>query len=422
MADYKRKKVHKILPKAPRKNNKSAHLEPSVPQRRKSASENTERSMRVLKGNYERKHRVKKFFTGVLCVIIACAVIVALFPVTLGENITNAFAVMGVGKYPNEIDGTVTLNAESKGLYYYVLTDTNIMAFSKNGKELFSVSHGFSSPVLKTSSTRALLLDQGGKKVSIYNLLGPKKSFETDSPIINGNISSSGAFAIATKPENYASTVTVYNSRFKKTYEWNSAKETVNNVTLSPNGRKIAVSTINVSLAKFESNVYVLTKKSADAIFSLNLDEKPVMDMNSYNSGFYVVTEDTYRHIKWSNFTTLSVSATGEIDMMRRSNRGSVLVFNRANDRGDNTIVIVSKRGRKVSEFKVNTIINDIEMSNGHIYCASDSKVMLYNKKGENIFLGNCGYGCERLAVIGSHSVAVINDNNIDKLVLEETR
>ena len=420
MAEYKRKKSHK-LPKAHKRRNNGAHSEPSVSQRR-NASENTDRSMRVIKGNYERKYKAKKFFTGVLCFLVACAVITAIFPVTLGENIANAFAVMGVGKYPNEIDGTVTLNAESKGLYYYVLTDTHIMAFSKNGKEIFSAAHGFSSPVLKTSCARALLFDQGSKKVSVYNLLGLKKSFETKAPIINGNICDSGALAIVTKSESYASTVTVYSNRFKKVYEWNSAKETVNNVTLSPNGRKIAVSTIDVSLAKFQSNVYVLTEKSADAIFSLNLDEKPVMDMNSYGNGFYVVTEDSYRHIRWSNFTTLNVSATGEVDMMRRSNRGSVLVFNRTNDRSDNTIVIVSKRGRKISEFKVNTIINDIEMSNGHIYCASDSKVTLYNKKGESIFIGNCGYGCERLAVIGSHSVAVINDNKIEKLVLEEAR
>lgn len=423
MPDYKRKKVKRSLPRAPKKRNDKVNNDISMKSfKTKEKQFDTDASMRVLKGNFERKLRVKKFFVSILCFFLVCGIITAIFPIGIGESIGNGISLLGVGKYPCEVEGTQTINAVSKGLYYYVLTDTHLMAFSRNGKQLFSSAHGFSAPVLETTKTRALLIDQGSQRVAVYNLQGLVKDFETKSPIITANICGNGTVAIVTKPENYASTVTLYNRNFKKIYEWNSAKETVNGIVLSRTGKKMAVSTVNVSGAQFQTNIYVLTQKSAEFVFTLGLNDKPVMDMYSYNSGFYVITEDAYRHIKWGRYSTKTITATGGIDMVRNCKSGTVLVFNRTNDRSDNTVILVSKAGRKISEFKASSIINDIEMFHRHIYCADDSTVTLYDKKGTPIYEGECGYGCVRLAVLGSHSVAVINDNNIEKLVLQEKR
>ncbi len=417
MPEYKRKKVRK----APRDKNRQVNKvrDDDIIMKPSSKGINDDAPIRVVKGRKLRnKRRARVALITVAALVAIVTVLNFLLPVSIAENITTTIALMGTGSYPIDITGVETLNTVSKGSYYYVLSDTNIHAFTNGGKRIYDEAHGFYSPILVTSQTRALVFDQGGNTVNIYNLGGLVKKVQTEKAIINAAISRSGTFAIVTESDDYTAVVTVYNKNFDVVYEWNSAKDIVNCVTISPNGKKIALSTLNASGGKFTSKVIVLGFDSADPLHTLDLQENAVLYLTDSGKGFNVVTHNSYRFVNWSKYTTSEISDSGEIDIFRQTPSGVVIVFNRVNDKSDNTVIAVSNKGKKTAHFNINGIISDIKFTRGHIYCISDTMVNLYDKEGNLLRSGKCGYGVVRFSAISEYALAIITDSDIQKTEL----
>lgn len=419
MPEYKKKKVRKTVHNKRAKNvNNDIKMKPS--RVKKSIGVLPEKEMRVVKGNKLERNRKLRILGLTAVLLVAVLLLVSyIMPVSLSENISNWVALTGNGSYPIEISGAQTLNAISKGSYYYVLTDTNLSAFSNSGKQILSVAHGFSNPVLKTSQTRALIFEQGGNTLYVYNLKRLVKSIETKSSIITASISRSGAFAVATGSNEYTATVTVYNKRGNQIYQWNSAKNIVNNVCVSPSGKKIAVSTLNASGGQYVSGVEVLTFDSADAKANFEFSGEIIYSLENTRNGFLALTKSGSSYVSWSKYSKQDIKNERMLDMYRTDGNRSLLVFNRTSDRSDNLIMLLSSKGDKISEFQFNGIISDIEVSRGHIYCISDTKIYLFDKNGNVVRTGECGYGCKKIAAIGSNSVAVISDSSIEKVQIE---
>lgn len=420
MPEYKRKKVRKGFNAKKKRTSKSNDI---------IMSNFREKEKNVLPGNdikvvrgakLKQKHRTKIMITAISVICVACLFLSLVLPVSLSENVVNFFAVLGHGSYPSNISGSTVINTVSNSSYYYILSDTNVMAYTNGGKKIFSELHGFSNPVISVSSTRALVFDQGGKNLRIYNLSGEINSFETKNEIITANITRSGDFAVVTHSDSYTSTVNIYDKNCKHVYTWNSAKDIVNNVLLNSAGDKVAVSTLNAVSGQYASKVLILDFKSADPLYSLDLDTSLVISLQNTGKGVSVITNDKYKFITWSKFNTTEIESSGEINICRTDKKGTLLVFNRANDRSDNTVILVSNKGKKISEFKINGIITDISYNKNRVYYISDNMAHIFDKKGSLLRSALCDYGAIKFSVIGSNSLAVITDSQIMKVNIEK--
>ena len=226
MPEYRKKRVNRFKP-APRRKKKPIEaaedikMSPTEKRGKKTEKaakeENNELPLRVVNGKkLERRRKTKIFVSAAAIISLILTVIHIILPVGITENLENLVSLIGNGSYPINLESSDTLNTVSRGMYYYVLTDTRLNAFTNGGKEIYSNSHGFESPVLKTSATRAMVFDQGGNEAYIYNLKEQKQSLKTDTEIINAAISDSGVYAVITRSESYASVVTVYSRGGKR--------------------------------------------------------------------------------------------------------------------------------------------------------------------------------------------------------------
>ncbi len=413
MPDYKRKKFKKGFKAKRERTTKSNDIIMNGSKRKNVVPES---DIKVVRGNIlKQKRRTKILLTTVAILSAICIFLSLLLPVSLYENIVNTVALLGHGSYPANTYGSSVIDCVSNESYYYVLSDTNLTAYSNSGKKIFSELHGLSNPILSVSNTRAIVYDQGGKSLYIYNLSGLINSISTKYDIITANICRSGNIAVVTHSDSYTSTVNVYDKDCEQIYTWNSAKDIVNNVLLNPNGNKIAVSTLNASSGQYTSKLLILGFKSADALFTLNLDTSVVLSLKNTGKGISVITNEKYKFVNWSKFTTNEITSSGTINVCRNDKFGMLLVFNRANDRSDNTVVIVSNKGQKISEFKLSGIITDILYERNRIYYASDNSVKIVDKKGQLLRSGICDYGAIKLSVIGANTLAVITDQQIFK-------
>ena len=422
MPDYKRKHRSRFKT-APKLNKKRIKKQESqdikmTPQNSKSQPKT---NMRVVTGKkLEQKRRFKLFskaFTVVLVILLFCQL---LMPAGIIENASNFIAAFGGGSYPIELESNDTVNTVVKGNYYYILTDTKINAFSKEGKLIYSYAHGFENPVLKTSSTRALVFDQGSNNAMIFTLNNLKSNISIKEKIINANIAENGTYALVTTSQSYVAKVSVYKKNDQLIYEWFSSDDLVNNVAISPTGKKIAVTTLTSKTGQYSSKVLVLSFKSATPIYKKEYDNTLITAIDSSNSGgFSVITPECYNFISWSKFKIREYKNEYRATMFRSSKSGLIIVYNRKNDKTDNRIVVLSKKGKFKKEIKFKGIITDIALFSGQVYCISDTKAYIINEDGKALRSADCGFGVARMVVLGQNVIAAITDNEINKIKLK---
>ncbi len=426
MPHYKKKKHNRIFSqparpaRKPTKDN-AAKQTNDIPMTSKH-SKGLDKEMKVVRGKaIHRKERFK--LLSIIALALAFIIIAVNFiaPAGIISFAKNSLALMGSGGYPIDSQGGDTLNTLSMGSYFYVLTGTEISAYANSGKQLFSFSHGFDTPILKASSSRALVFNQGKTEAILFDLNGPIKEITTEKNILNAAVSNSGSYAIATHSDKYACAVTVYNKNHTQVYEWYSAEDTVNALALSSNGKKLAVATLSALGGSFTSSIKVLGFKSADPLFSQTYANTPIYNIDSTHAKcFAVVMPNEIQFIGWSKYKINSFKNEYNITFLRATSGGFAAVFNRESDKNDNRIAVFSKDGKLQSQLNFNGIISDIRLFGGHIYCMNDNEVLQLNSEGEIIRRGNCSFGAVHLSVISTNTVAVISDGKIEKLLLEQ--
>ena len=422
MPDYKRKKVKRSFRHKKSYMNTESNIY-MTNKKQKSKGIVPEENVKIVRGTkYKRKTQFKVFGIAICFICVFCIVLSSLLPGGLYENIINFSYVLGHGSYPTSVSGSTVLNTVSNGSHFYVLTDTNITAYSKNGKIIFDELHGLSNPILSVSSTRALVYDQGGQSIYIYNLSGKIHSLQTKNNIITASVSQNGGFAVSTHSDRYTSVATVYDKNFKQVFSWNSAKEIINNVLLNSAENKLAVSTLSVVSGQYSTKLLILGFDSADPIHTLDLGSSLPLSVKNTGKGVSIICDDKYKFLHWSNFDSNTVEISGEINSFRTDKNGILIAVNRANDRSDNTIIIISKKGEKSSEFKISNSITDIQYNKGRVYLLCDSKVNIFDKNGTLLRDGTCYYGAHKFVVVGSNSVATVSDSEISKINIQEGR
>lgn len=420
MPDYKRKKVKKAFRHKKSRVNTENHITMSNKKQKKVGIVHGD-DIKVVRGTkYKRKQQTKIFLFAISLICLLCIFLSAILPGGLYENIINFSSVIGHGSYPVSVSGGTVLNTISNGSYYFVLTDTNITAYANNGKIVFDELHGFSNPILSVSDTRALVFDQGGKSLYIYNLSGKIHTLQTKKEIITASISQNGDFAVSTHSDSYTSVVTVYDNNFKEIYTWNSAKEIIYHVLVNPVGNKLAVSTLDVVSGQYSSKLLILGFESADPLHTLDLDSSLALSICNTGNGISIICNNKYKFLHWTKFTSKELLVSGEINSFRNSKNGHLLTVNRANDRNDNTIILISKKGEKSSEFKIGSSITDIQYSKGRVYAMCDTAINIYDNEGNILRKGICNYGTQRFAVVNANAVATVSDADIQKIIIQE--
>ena len=426
MAEYKKKKrgvfeTPSRTRKKPRKKSDDFERIEMKPMKSRRNSQPTE-DLRVVKGRKrERARKTKIYLTLVSALVIAAMLLQVLLPGGVFATLYRSFSLIGGGSYPYSLSSTETVNTVFAGSYYYVLSNTNLDAFTNSGKHLFCYTHGFENPVIKASAYGALVYNQGGNDLLFFNLKGIVKTLKTEEGIITAEVADSGHYAIATFSNEYASRVNVYNKKHRSVYEWYSADDTVNSMAFAPNGRKIAIASFNSENGQYAANLRVLDYKSANPLFTKSYEDGIIYSLeNSFRGSFAVVGKSKIEFISWRKYQVTEYKNDYLTAIFKRGRNGYVAVFNRKNDKTDNRIAVFSKSGKLLAEINFKGTVTDIGMWNNQIYCLSDTEILLLDSKGEVLRKNTCGFGFVSMCVTSSNSVVIISDNKIESVNLEK--
>lgn len=428
MPDYKKKKRGGIF-SAPKKVQKQRiHPKETYEKIKMSTadySDNIEadvRKIRIIEGKKSQgKRRIKIFFPIAAFLLVAVFILQLCLPAGLVNTLHKGVTLLSIGSYPVELSGENTLNTVSRGSYFYVLTDTHIAAYNSSGKEILSYNHCFENPVLKVSAAYSAVYDQGGNEVLIFDIKNLKHSIITEKEVLTVGVSDRGNFAIATRSDNYTAEVTVYSKNAEVIYKWFSAEDIVNNIALSKNGKKMAVTVFNSNEGYYVSKLYVLNFNSATPEYTETYDEELIYSLDSTNQkGFMMILKNKIKYIKWKNYASREYTNEYDIAYFSANNGNFVAVFNRESDRTDNHVVLFKSSGDIISEFDWSGNISNIKVRHGRIYCISERQVYLLSKKGEILRKADLDSDAEFLGFTGTNDVGIVTDDEIIKIILEQ--
>ncbi|MEG1953906.1 MAG: DUF5711 family protein [Hydrogenoanaerobacterium sp.] len=213
-------------------------------------------------------------------------------------GITNFFQDIAVssGKgsgYPLEFAGDQMRGTYAVGKNLAVLTDSNLYFYNETGKEIRSLQHKYSNPVVRINGSRVLVYDMGGKKLRVESLSRTQVQKELDFPIYAGDISSRGDVAVATGAQRRLAEMTVYDHMLSEPakYKFKSAENYITDIKFSAAGREIAVAAVNVSDGELASSVLIFKLKEEEPICEKKLMGELIHTVKAARDGFCVVTD-----------------------------------------------------------------------------------------------------------------------------------
>ena len=361
-----------------------------------------------------------KFFLTVIVLIIAIALFSLFTPTGLIEYSQNYFKSIGSGKFPKDLVGAKTLDCRSNG-NPLILTDAAYLVYNESGKTVFSDTHGFTNPIMKTSKARTLVFDQNGNNYKVYNYSTTLTSGSSNDALITGDICRNGSYAIVSKPADYASKVEIFTKHNKMKFTWCSSKEIVTAVTLSNNGNRLAVATIYANAGQSVSKVYIFGYKSADPLYTLQY-ESPVLYLENFNgSSFVAATETSVNFIKWKNGVGTTAALGGRIISIREVSATKLCVScESSNNNLETRLIMFNNKFFPEKDIVYAGAINDVLYYGKCFYCLDGNRVYKIDGTGKVIKHAECGYSVRRILPRTANSVITVSDSSIDKCVLED--
>lgn len=377
-----------------------------------------------------KKSRRKKSIIPYLALVAVCLILVLtviitslIHPIGVIEYISSKYNSIGYSKgYDVVLTGGKPIYTVGDSDKYFVVSASSVTCFNINGKTICEDSHSFSSPVVKASETRYLLYGQGERTLYVNNLSKNLYTVNFSEGITCAALSDSGVFAVASKSEGYSSSVTVFNKNNQKIFEWFSSNESVNGLSVSKNGKTVAVSTLMVVDGKYLSSFYVFNFNAADPIYKKTYTDEVIYQILSTNNNVYcAVLSDSVDFIDYRDATIVSNKSDYSVNIVKNINGTVAVVRTVAANQDESLIEIYKPNGKLKSAFKVDKNITDLSYNNKKVYLLGLHEIYKYNLKGELESKANANFDFLFIEAISENSVACIKNSSIDKLTLTDT-
>lgn len=170
---------------------------------------------------------------------------------------------------------------------------SNIYIYNKNGGLKSTISHKMQNPIVQFNQNRALIYDRGSNALALHSKSKQifKKNYENT--IITADIAQNSSFAVAMSAQYYASQILVYNNAYEEVFRWASADKTANLVSLSDDGKKIAIASLGVTQGEIESTISIYSVTSEKEIATIKLPNQIVLNMKYHKNKTVSVVTDT---------------------------------------------------------------------------------------------------------------------------------
>lgn len=163
--------------------------------------------------------------------------------------------------YPANDEQSFTLYREGLA----VAGNNSVTVFTATGRQTVSETIAYHNPIAVGSGKYLLVYDHGGTQYSLYNSYTQIFAGESDYPISDAAVSSTGKYALTTSSAEHTSVVSLYSDNFSliNVYRKNGY---VMDIAINPKGDTISLLTSTASMGQFHTELMVCRIHATEAI------------------------------------------------------------------------------------------------------------------------------------------------------------
>ncbi len=242
-----------------------------------------------LRKKRSRNAMLKRILVVAVVILAAVAVIVGIE--TAGtRNISIIISDIAAGftrgdGFPLEIDGSTVRDAEIVGGAIALLTDSGVLVYNKSGGEIKNELHEYGSAAWDVVGNRLLVYDVGGLGLRLDSKSANAFKKKYDEKIITADYSKSGRFAVITETSRRLCELAVYSKDEIEIFKWGSSDNYATAVSLSENGKLVAVAAANVEGAELSSKIIVFSVADGKELFRYSIGDRLVLSMEYLADG-----------------------------------------------------------------------------------------------------------------------------------------
>ena len=385
----------------------------------KKAAQKGGENLRVVMGR--KAARRKKWIISLTSIALLFVLLIGvsfLTPTGLMEYLRNQIAAFGSGEFPVDLSGGETMDAYLVGGNVFVLSDTHAEVYNDVGKQIFSRQHAFVKPVMRVSAARGMVYDQNGTDLYIFNLASVLTEKEFENPILSGAIARNGTYAVATRSQDYAAQVEVFDRNDRSIFTWYSPTELISDVALSGDGKRLAVSVLSANAGTFLSKVYLFNYRSAAPSATVTYEGEAVLRLEAVsNNRFAVISENHIDSISFQSGQRVEHQTDYAVQLFRTDGKSwFAAAASRTGNKNDNQIIVFNDSGEQIANFDFLGTITDLTVRNKTVYVLSDGSVSAFHLDGSGAGSSACSFSVSRIVSPATQAVLALSDQNITRV------
>ena len=309
--------------------------------------------------------------------------------------------------YPISLGGTNPLDIIDCGKSVFLLTKNSLTAFNNAGKQLYTVNHGYSNPVLAASDKRVLTYDQGGYQFRVdtnKSVMGSKKLSEK---ITCAAVANNGYVAVATQTERYAINLTVYDNDMKEILSWSASDRIITAIDFNEKSSECMIAAYSVTNGSASASIIALElKKSEPVRFEKSLaGGLPLSIDYKGNDQIGVVTDKKSYILDSKGEVKSEYEYNGQlVSFSNRSGHSIALLVNAVGDAEQVDMAVLGSDGTVKTGSDVGSSVTDVQTDGTHYFVLADNKLKTYDSSLKLIQSADTNVNAMRIACFGGDS------------------
>lgn len=325
-------------------------------------------------------------FIAITLIFFAARMLGGITLTSVVENIKISISNLGSGDgYPYSVEGTGIKKIYVDSDKLFTFADDRTLLLSSSAKELSTETIEYGAPVIDYKDGKAVVYDTDSGKMRIQNTSKVVSEIQLDNKITCGAIGEKGNFAVSCVTSNNKTVFTAFNKSQEEIFTWNFADELVTCIDLSADGKYAVVGTVKSENAETDSKVYVFKFDSKDYVSCFDFKQSVVVSVRYVRShDIEVITNKQRAYIadNTSKSTEFSFDSDTVHDISHIDSRYTAISTLKYGS--DSSVTIdVYDRNEKIYSVDVGSSAKAVSVNERYMAVLTDSKVVIYNKKGE---------------------------------------
>ncbi len=287
--------------------------------------------------------------------------------------------------YPYPLDTLNFRNVVSLGGGPLVVYDDSTLVMNSSADEVYTMPLGYSDSKAVTRNGRALIFSPSSNEVILQSKTEKLGSITEKTPVTVAALSDNGSFATSHSANENQSILSVYNSRFKKIFQWNCSQEFITDISLSDNGRRVAVAATGVENAEIYTRIIVFDVNKADPVADIKYSGTMFLRVVYTESDKIIAVGDnkTVVHNRKGEVIDELVYSEDSLISVCTDDRGNTAVCYKEFGGSKTGIARFSSGGKKTCSIVVDGMPDCIAAHSGRIAVASGNNITVYSSNGK---------------------------------------